>query len=187
VLSVFGGKITTYRPLAERVLARLAPHLPGLAPPWTGDTPLPGGDFGPEGLRGYSQSAWHRWPFLWPQELRRLVHAYGTRLERVLEGVKSRTGLGQSFGGGLTQREVDYLLREEWASSSEDLYWRHSKTGLGASATDRQRLSAYLASLGHRDIAGLAGSEQRPSFPAGAFRASEALAREPLTRPSGTG
>jgi glycerol-3-phosphate dehydrogenase len=187
VLSVFGGKITTYRPLAERVLARLAAHLPGLAPPWTADTPLPGGDFGPAGLRAYSESAWHRWPFLWPQELRRHVHAYGTRLERVLEGVKSRTGLGQSFGGGLTQREVDYLLREEWASSSEDLYWRHTKTGLAASAADRKRLNEYLAGLGHRHTVESAASADAPNFPAGAYRVAEASAQEPLMRPSGTG
>ncbi|MGA3158569.1 MAG: glycerol-3-phosphate dehydrogenase [Steroidobacteraceae bacterium] len=187
VLSVFGGKITTYRPLAERVLARLAAYLPGLAPPWTADTPLPGGDFGPAGLRAYSESAWHRWPFLWPQELRRLVHAYGTRLERVLESVKSRTGLGQSFGGGLTQREVDYLLREEWASSSEDLYWRHTKTGLAASAADRKRLNEYLAGLGHRHTVESAASADAPNFPAGAYRVAEASAREPLMRPSGTG
>ena len=170
VLSVFGGKITTYRPLAERVLSRLASHLPGLAPSWTGTTPLPGGDFGPAGLRAYSESAWHRWPFLWPQELRRLVHAYGTRLERVLEGVKSRTGMGQNFGGGLMQREVDYLLREEWASSSEDLYWRHTKTGLGASAADQKRLNGYLAGLGHR----AAPAVESLNSPEGAFRVAEA-------------
>jgi len=187
VLSVFGGKITTYRPLAERVLARLAAHLPGLAPPWTATQPLPGGDFGPEGLRAYRESAWHRWPFLWPQELRRLVHAYGTRLERVLEGVKSRTGLGQSFGGGLSQREVDYLLREEWAGSSEDLYWRHTKTGLGASAADQIRLDAYLGSLGRPNAADSAETLEAASFPAGACHGAAGSAREPLRRPSGTG
>ena len=187
VLSVFGGKITTYRPLAERVLARLASHLPRLAPPWTGNAPLPGGDFGPEGLRGYSESAWHRWPFLWPQELRRLVHAYGTRLDRVLEGVKNRSGLGQSFGGGLTQREADYLLREEWASSSEDMYWRHTKTGLGASAGDQQRLNAYLAGLGQRARAKSVPNAVPLSSLAGAYRVVAESGRESLTRPSGTG
>ena len=187
VLSVFGGKITTYRPLAERVLARLAAHLPGLAPSWTGTTPLPGGDFGPEGLRAYSESAWHRWPFLWPQELRRLVHAYGTRLERVLDGVKSRGGMGLNFGGGLMQCEVDYLLREEWASSSEDLYWRHTKTGLGASAADLKRLEAYLAALGQRTPADAGARLENFSSPAGAYRVAEASARESPRRPSGTG
>ena len=187
VLSVFGGKITTYRPLAERVLARLASHLPRLAPPWTGNAPLPGGDFGPEGLRGYSESAWHRWPFLWPQELRRLVHAYGTRLDRVLEGAKNRSGLGQSFGGGLTQREADYLLREEWASSSEDMYWRHTKTGLGASAGDQQRLNAYLAGLGQRARAKSVPNAVPLSSLAGAYRVVAESGRESLTRPSGTG
>jgi glycerol-3-phosphate dehydrogenase len=186
VLSVFGGKITTYRPLAERVLTRLAPYLPGLAGRWTGAAPLPGGDFGLDGLRAFSERAWQRWPFLWPQELRRLVRAYGTRLERVLEGVRSRAALGQSFGGGLMQREVDYLLREEWAMSSEDLYWRHTKTGLGASAADRKRLERYLAGLGM----GARKVESPLSEPLNSpeiYYAAAATAPESLRRPSGTG
>jgi glycerol-3-phosphate dehydrogenase len=73
-----------------------------------------------------------------------MVHAYGTRLARLLDGVTARDAMGEDFGGGLTRIEVDYLLRQEWACSAEDLYWRHTKTGLHASPADQQRLAEYL-------------------------------------------
>jgi glycerol-3-phosphate dehydrogenase len=152
VLTVFGGKITTYRPLAEQAMSRLAPFLPGLSGAWTGDRPLPGGDFPDGGLPAFLAHASRRWPFLPAPQLRRLVHAYGTRLARLLDGVASREAMGQHFGGGLTQIEVDYLVRQEWACSTEDLYWRHTKTGLHASAADEQRLTEFLRSA-HRAAA----------------------------------
>jgi glycerol-3-phosphate dehydrogenase len=145
VLTVFGGKITTYRPLAEQVMSRLAPYWPDLPAPWTAKLPLPGGDFPDGGLPEYLAQAQRRWPFLPPAQLRRLVHAYGTRLARLLDGVTTNQAMGEDFGGGLTRIEVDYLRREEWACGVEDLYWRHTKTGLHASAADQQRLAAYLS------------------------------------------
>jgi glycerol-3-phosphate dehydrogenase len=144
VLTVVGGKITTYRALAEQAMARLAAFLPGLPGAWTADRPLPGGDFPDGGLPAYLAQAQRRWPFLPPAQLRRLVHAYGTRLARLLDGVTTSEALGEDFGGGLTRIEVDYLVRQEWACGTEDLYWRHTKTGLHASAADQQRLSEYL-------------------------------------------
>jgi len=145
VLTVFGGKITTYRPLAEQVMSRLAPYWPDLPAPWTAKLPLPGGDFPDGGLPEYLAQAQRRWPFLPPAQLRRLVHAYGTRLARLLDGVTTNQAMGEDFGGGLTRIEVDYLRREEWACGVEDLYWRHTKTGLHTSAADQQRLAAYLS------------------------------------------
>jgi len=144
VLTVFGGKITTYRPLAEQVISKLAPFLPGLPAPWTAGRPLPGGDFPDGGLPEYLARAQRRWAFLPPAQLRRLVHAYGTRLARLLDGVTTSEAMGEDFGGGLTRIEVDHLMREEWACGVEDLYWRHTKTGLHASAADQQRLAEYL-------------------------------------------
>jgi glycerol-3-phosphate dehydrogenase len=144
VLTVFGGKITTYRPLAEQAMSRLAAFLPTLPGPWTGGKPLPGGDFPDGGLPEYLGQAQRRWPFLPAAQLRRLVHGYGTRLARLLDGVTTSEAMGEDFGGGLTRIEVDYLMREEWACSAEDLYWRHTKTGLHASAADQQRLAEYL-------------------------------------------
>ena len=149
VLTVFGGKITTYRPLAEQAMSRLAPFLPGLSGAWTADRPLPGGDFPDGGLPAFLAQASRRWPFLPGPQLRRLVHAYGTRLTRLLDGIGSREAMGQDFGGGLTQIEADHLICQEWASSTRDLYWRHTKTGLHASAADEQRLAEYLRSA-HR-------------------------------------
>jgi glycerol-3-phosphate dehydrogenase len=144
VLSVVGGKITTYRPLAEQAMSRLASFLPGLSGSWTAERPLPGGDFPDGGLPAYLAQAQRRWPFLPAPQLRRMVHAYGTRLARLLDGVASRDAMGEDFGGGLTRIEVDYLMREEWARGTEDLYWRHTKTGLHACPADQQRLAQYL-------------------------------------------
>jgi glycerol-3-phosphate dehydrogenase len=144
VLTVFGGKITTYRSLAEQAMSTLAPFVPPMTACWTAERALPGGDFPDGGLPAYLAQAQRRWPFLPERQLRRLVHGYGTRLGRLLEGVATREAMGEDFGGGLTQIEVDYLMRQEWAVDSEDLYWRHTKTGLHASAADAQRLAQYL-------------------------------------------
>ena len=86
-----------------------------------------------------------RWPFLGEQQSRRLARAYGTRALRLLDGAQSGTDLGDAFGGGMTAREVDYLVREEWARSARDVYWLHSKTGLHATPDDRKRLDDHLA------------------------------------------
>ncbi|MGB5131697.1 MAG: glycerol-3-phosphate dehydrogenase [Steroidobacteraceae bacterium] len=144
VLSVFGGKITTYRRLAELALDKLESHLGPLAPGWTLSAPLPGGDIPGGDVNAFADELTRRWPFLDQPQARRLAHAYGTRAARLLDGVDSRELLGEEFGGGMTRVEVDYLVREEWARSAEDIYWRHSKTGLHASPADRQRLAAYL-------------------------------------------
>ena len=77
-----------------------------------------------------------------------MAHAYGTRSSRVLAGVGSREAMGERFGGGLSQAEVDFLVREEWAMSAEDIYWRHTKEGLYASPAEERRLTAYLRSIG---------------------------------------
>ena len=147
LLSVFGGKITTYRRLAELALDRLESFLGPLAPAWTLSAPLPGGDIPGGDMRALAAEVGRRWPFLDEPQARRLAHAYGTRAARLLDGVHSREAMGAQFGGGMTQREVDYLVREEWAGTAEDIYWRHSKTGLHASPADQQRLTAYLQSI----------------------------------------
>jgi glycerol-3-phosphate dehydrogenase len=152
VLSVFGGKITTYRRLAEHALEKLEPYLGPMQTSWTGTTALPGGDIARGDMRAFVADVQSRWPFLDPTQASRLAHAYGTRIARVLEGSRSRADLGEEFGGGLTRAEVDYLVREEWARSALDLYWRHSKVGLWATAADQLRLEAYLKSTRHGAI-----------------------------------
>ncbi len=148
VLSVFGGKITTYRRLAELALDKLESQLGPLAPAWTLSAPLPGGDVPGGDMKAFAAEVGRRWPFLDEPQARRLAHAYGTRAARLLDGVGSREDLGAQFGGGMTRVEVDYLVREEWARSAEDIYWRHSKTGLHATPADQQRLAEYLQRSG---------------------------------------
>ena len=144
VLSVFGGKITTYRSLAEKALEKLEPYLGALAAPWTGTTPLAGGDIAAGDCEAFITGIRQRWPFLGRSEAHRLAFTYGTRISRFLDGVASREAMGEDFGGGLTRVEADYLIREEWARTAEDLYWRHTKTGLHATPAQQQRLAAWL-------------------------------------------
>ncbi|MCJ2013279.1 glycerol-3-phosphate dehydrogenase [Methylobacterium sp. J-076] len=145
VLSVFGGKITTYRRLAEHALEKLAGYFPGLKPAWTGEGILPGGDMPKSDFDSFLAGLKARKPFL-PDELaRRLARAYGTRVDAVLGGATSLADLGEAFDGGLTAAEVDYLRRDEWAVSAEDILWRRSKLGLRTGPESAARLTAYLA------------------------------------------
>ncbi|WP_281686090.1 glycerol-3-phosphate dehydrogenase [Pseudomonas citronellolis] len=144
LLSVFGGKLTTYRKLAEAALAELAPTFPRLGPAWTADAPLPGGEnmSSPEDL---AVELLARYPWLSAGLARRWATSYGTRSWRLLDGVKGETDLGEHLGAGLYAREVDYLCREEWAENADDILWRRSKLGLFLDAAQKLRLAEYLA------------------------------------------
>ncbi|MBN8873122.1 MAG: glycerol-3-phosphate dehydrogenase [Rhodospirillales bacterium] len=144
VLSVFGGKITTFRRLAESAMARLAPFFPGLKGAWTAGAPLPGGDFPWDGAPALQAELMRRHPFLPDKTARRLVRAYGTEAAEVLGDAQGWDDLGRWFGGGLTAREVDWLVRHEWARSAEDVLWRRSKLGLRLSAQERAGLAEVL-------------------------------------------
>jgi len=137
-----GGKITTYRRLAEHALERLAPHLPAPRPAWTGTAPLPGGDLAT--FPDFLADLMARRPWLPAALARRLSRAYGTRVERVLGDAGSMADLGEDLGAGLTGREVDYLVETEWAETAEDILWRRSKLGLHGGAALAQRLSSRL-------------------------------------------
>ena len=133
LLSVFGGKITTYRRLAEAALAQLAPHLPkasGAPPGWTGRAALPGGDFPVDGFDAQLAAAKRRYPFLDAVTVTRLLRAYGTGIHTLLAGISAPAGLGQQFGAGLSEAELRYLIDVEWATTAEDVVWRRSKLGL---------------------------------------------------------
>lgn len=156
LLSVFGGKITTYRRLAEHALEKLAPHLPGLKPAWTDGAPLPGGDMPDADFDRFLARLRQRAPFL-PEALSlRLARAYGTRVDRILGAARGMADLGEDFGGGLTRAEVDYLVREEWAVAAEDILWRRSKLGLHVPTGTAERLERYLAEAAPRRAATLA-------------------------------
>ena len=128
LLSVFGGKLTTYRTLAEAAMARLARFFPGSGRNWTASACLPGGSAGWNAgdARAELQA---RYPFLPPGMVRRLIRSYGTLAADLLGDARSCADLGARLGADLTEREVDCLVRTEWARTAEDILWRRSKLG----------------------------------------------------------
>jgi glycerol-3-phosphate dehydrogenase len=146
LLSVYGGKITTYRHLAEEAVDMLAPRLPALSGPvWTTSRPLPGGDFPVDGIGAIVAQLQKRHPFLGDGVALRVARAYGTRAFAWLGDARVRGDLGRDFGGGLSQAEVDYLRRAEWAQTAADVLWRRTKLGLRLSAAQQATLADYLA------------------------------------------
>jgi len=144
LLTIFGGKITTYRHLAEDVLRQLTPFLPAAGPPWTRGAVLPGGDFPVDGLARLQHELLDKCPDLGDKTAARLVHAYGTLAADMLGGAGSVADLGRHFGAGLYQREVDYLIANEWAASADDILWRRCKLGLRFSQRETRKLQDYL-------------------------------------------
>jgi glycerol-3-phosphate dehydrogenase len=144
LLSVYGGKITTHRRLAEAVLDRLAPVF-GARPAWTKQSRLPGGDFPVDGVARLVADARRRWPFLSEAHIRRLVQAYGTRISRILGPAKKLDDLGARLGADLTGAEVRYLMEHEWARTAEDVLWRRSKLGLRVSPEAHEQLAKFMA------------------------------------------
>ncbi|WP_119270945.1 glycerol-3-phosphate dehydrogenase [Taklimakanibacter deserti] len=143
LLSVFGGKITTFRRLAEAVLEKIEPFFPGLKPQWTAAAALPGGDFPFAEVEQRITEFQRRCSFLTPRNARRIFRAYGTKAARIFEGARFAQDLGESFGL-LSAREVDYLVKEEWAQTAEDILWRRSKLGLHLSTAEQAALAAYM-------------------------------------------
>ncbi len=149
MLSVFGGKITTYRRLALSALERLAPHLPkvaGLAVGWTGMQALPGGDLG-EGFFSFTRDLRLRYPFLSVRDALRLARAYGSRAETFLKGATSMADLGTEYGAGLTEAELRYLVAQEWVRRGDDVLWRRSKLGLRLDAAQRAAVDAAVVRI----------------------------------------
>lgn len=145
LLSIFGGKITTYRHLAESAVGKLAPYLPMLAgSSWTLEKPLPGGDFPMEGAEALGGRLAALYPFLPMPLIRRLVRSYGTYAQNWLGNAKALGDLGTDFGHGLYAAEVDYLITHEWARSADDILWRRSKLGLRFDSAQRATLDAYI-------------------------------------------
>jgi glycerol-3-phosphate dehydrogenase len=144
LLTVYGGKITTHRRLAEAALERLAPVL-GARPAWTRQSRLPGGDFPVDGVARLVAEARRTWPFLGEANIRRLVHAYGTRISRILGPAKQSGDLGPRLGADLTGAEVRYLMDHEWARTADDVLWRRSKLGLRVSPQEQAQLAKFMA------------------------------------------
>lgn len=145
LLNVFGGKITTYRRLAESALSKLAPFFPAATGPWTAGASLPGGDFPHDGAEALAQSLRQEHPFLNAPWAKRLVRAYGTDARRILAGSRTAEDLGRSFGATLTEKEVLWLMRHEFARRAEDVVWRRSKLGLRLTTEEIAALDAFMA------------------------------------------
>jgi glycerol-3-phosphate dehydrogenase len=144
LLSVYGGKITTYRRLAEEAIDRLAPMIGNRRRPWTRAATLPGGDMERGDFAAFRTHLAVRHPWLDTRLLRRYTRAYGTRTERLLDGARAMQDLGSEVLPGLREREIAYLRREEWAMNAEDILFRRSKLGLHLSADSAARLDRWL-------------------------------------------
>ncbi|MBN9216810.1 MAG: glycerol-3-phosphate dehydrogenase, partial [Mesorhizobium sp.] len=147
VLTVFGGKLTTHRKLAEHAMKELH-GLRGWSDVCRTRTEvLPGGDFGAAGKASYEATVRKRFPWLPEAQVARYVQQYGTRVENLLSGVNIASDLGECFGADLYQREVDFLVSTEWAEAPDDVIWRRTKVGLRLSQGEIGRLRGYLAAL----------------------------------------
>lgn len=144
LLNVFGGKITTYRRLAENALAKLAPHFPRASAPWTARVPLPGGDFPHDGVAALTEGLKARFGFLSDTWAKRLVRAYGSEAASLLASAQSAADLGRDFGATLTEAEVRWLMRHEFAQRAADVVWRRTKLGLRMSADQIAALDSYM-------------------------------------------
>lgn len=142
MLSVFGGKITTHRRLAEHALEKLAPYFPKAKAPWTAHASLPGG-MAYEQVAHYVAQQHRTYSFLKPQNVLRLFRAYGTEMQDILQGARFSSDLGMRFGP-LSEREVEYLRKHEWAQTADDILWRRSKLGLHMKLEDIEALREYM-------------------------------------------
>ncbi|NNF91154.1 MAG: glycerol-3-phosphate dehydrogenase, partial [Boseongicola sp.] len=153
ILSVFGGKITTYRKLAEQALKKLRPFFPGLKSEWTAGVPLPGGDFRVTNVSTLIRDLKAAHPFLTDFWARRLIRGYGTEARDILDGAEHAEKLGRDFGATLTEAEVRWLMKKEYARRAEDVVWRRSKLGLRMSADQIAELDDWMRSHPVRSVA----------------------------------
>lgn len=142
LISVFGGKITTYRKLAEAATDQICRFFPDAGPRWTRQATMPGGDFSSQDELIVAFKA--EFPWLDEVLIRRYVRTYGTRTRQMLKGCQAMTDLGQQFGGTLYAREIDYLTTHEWARDAQDIIWRRTKLGLRLTAAQVSNIQSYL-------------------------------------------
>ena len=147
LIDVFGGKITTYRRLAEQMLEKIEDFLGPRGAKWTAAAPLPGGDFPPEGFEREVESLKAAYPFLDHGHAARLTRLYGTRARALLGPAASAADLGRCFGADLFEAEIRYLVGQEWATTAEDVLWRRTKRGLRLSAQEAAALDDYMQGL----------------------------------------
>jgi len=145
LLNIFGGKITTYRKLAEDAWDKLSPHFPGRHGHWTAGVALPGGDFPVDGVARLTGDLRARYPFLTQNWAARLIRAYGTEAPLILGEAQSAADLGRDFGASLTEAELRWLMTCEYARTAEDVIWRRSKLGLRLGPEQIAEIDAFMA------------------------------------------
>ncbi len=144
LFTVFGGRLTTHRRIAEEVVDRLA-RFREVRPPWTAGASLPGGNFPPaKGAAHLGLALRAAYPFLSADTAHRLVATYGTRASTILTGARAFADLGRCFGADLTAAEVDYLRHDEWAMTAEDVLWRRTRLGLHFTQGEADELAAWM-------------------------------------------
>ncbi|WP_309084438.1 glycerol-3-phosphate dehydrogenase [Chelativorans sp.] len=149
VLNIFGGKITTFRRLAEAALGDIEKAIGARGKPWTADAPLPGGDFSPLKFHDVGAALVRDYPFLDPRHARRLARLYGTNARDILGGAARLEDLGRCFGADLYEAELRFLCEREWARTGEDVLWRRTKRALQLGREEARAVDAFM-----RDIAG---------------------------------
>lgn len=147
VLTIFGGKITTYRQLAEDALETMKPCFTSLDRSWTADAPLPGGDFEVTGVEDQIERLTQDYPFLTPAWAARMIRLYGTEAWQVLGAARAVSDLGQDFGATLTEAELTWLYDREWARTAEDVIWRRTKLGLRLSSEQGAAIQMWFDGL----------------------------------------
>jgi len=144
LLTVIGGKLTTYRKLAESACDKLRPYFPQMGKPWTASAPLAGGELKSVSCAEYMQKITAKFPWL-PEALRsRYLNHYGNNIEVLLQNCQKIEDLGEAFGAGLYQKEIEYLVKHEWARTADDILWRRTKLGLHLPQAARRRVADYL-------------------------------------------
>ena len=146
-VTIYGGKLTTYRILAEKVIDQLRSVFPKMAGSTTNSTPLPGAIDNSLSLNDYQHKAHECYPWLDEVILKHYLQTYGVLTEEILQNSKNTDDLGIYFGGTLYQKEVDYLVAEEWATSVDDILWRRTKLGLNFNKKEQEQLNQYLCKI----------------------------------------
>lgn len=147
LLNVFGGKITTYRKLAEAAMAKVTPYFAQATADWTAGISLPGGDFPVDGVERLIADLHEIYPFLDAFRARRMVRAYGTEAREILGDATSAQDLGKSFAASLSEREIRWLMEHEFARTAEDVVWRRSRLGLRMTASEIEELDVWMKNV----------------------------------------
>lgn len=145
LLNIFGGKLTTYRELAEDALAKIKSFFPHMKGPWTATSPLPGGDLPHGNFTEFHEQFRQQYPWLEEELATHYTRNYGTLAHQILKGARNLTDLGESFDHHLYQREVEYLINHEWAQTAEDILWRRTKFGINFSSVGQKKLSNFFS------------------------------------------